>query len=73
LPVLGAFVPSVEEPSTGVPWMLPDAISWRTSSGVIGQGEPSTRRQSPAGFSLACELVEHAPYRLAPQAFSAAP
>ena len=46
VPELGGFEPSVEEPFTGVPAMLPDAISWRTSSAVIGQGVPSTRVQS---------------------------
>ena len=35
-----------------VPAMLPEAINWRTSFAVIGQGDPSTRLQSPAGFSL---------------------
>src|SRR5437763_11048886 len=35
-----------------VPAMFPEAISWRTSLGVIGHGLPSTFRQSPAGESL---------------------
>jgi hypothetical protein len=72
LPVLGAFEPSVEEPSTGVPAMLPEAISWRTSSAVIGHGEPFTRVQPAAAFSFVPEALEHSPYRFAPHALSAA-
>src|SRR5437899_10015861 len=51
-PLLGALPPSVEEPSTVVPAMLPEASSCSTSLGVMTQGEPSTRVQSPDGLSL---------------------
>src|SRR5438128_234946 len=73
VPELGGLEPSVEEPSTGVPAMLPDAISWRTSSAVIAQGEPSMRVQSLAGASLAPPPLVQCPYSEAPQALSAAP
>src|SRR5437016_4545193 len=45
-PLLGAPLAVV------VPAMLPEAISWRTSLAVIGQGDPSTRLQSVEGWSL---------------------
>src|SRR5436305_13011367 len=46
VPLLGALFAVV------VPAMLPEAINWRTSLAVIGQGEPSTRLQSREGWSL---------------------
>ena len=69
MPELGAFAPSVDEPFTGVPSMLPEAKSWSTSFGVITQGVPSARVQSLDGFSFP---LEHVPYSPAPHAFSAA-
>ena len=72
MPELGALEPSVEEPLTVVPAMLPDAISWRTSSAVIAQGEPSTRVQSLAAASFAPAPVVQWPYSAAPHALSAA-
>src|SRR6266566_388525 len=72
VPELGGFEPSVEEPLTGVPAMLPDAISWRTSSAVIAQGVPSTRVQSLAATILAPPPLVQPPYSDAPQALSAA-
>ena len=72
LPVLGALLPSVEEPSTVVPSMLPEASSWRTSLGVITHGSPLTRVQSLAGLSFSDGLLEQLPYSGAPHAFSAA-
>ena len=71
VPVLGELEPSVEEPLTVVPAMLPEAISWRTSSAVIAQGVPSTRVQSLAAAIFAPPLVQ-VPYSGAPHAFSAA-
>ncbi len=71
-PLLGAFVPSWEDPSTGVPSTLPEASSWRTSLAVIGQAVPSARVQSLAAASL-CEVpVGQLPYSGAPHAFRAA-
>jgi hypothetical protein len=59
VPVLGALLPSVDEPFTVVPAMLPDASSCSTSLGVITHGEPSTRVQSADGFSF--PPPEHVP------------
>ena len=70
VPELGALLPSVEEPLTVVPAMLPEAISWRTSSAVITHAEPSTRLQSLEAASFA--PAPQPPYSEAPQAFRAA-
>src|SRR4051812_14451860 len=36
----------------GTPYSVPEAITWRTSLGEIGQADPSTRRQVGCGWSL---------------------
>src|SRR5690242_6729585 len=72
VPGLGELEPSCEEPWTLVPAMLPEAISWRTSSAVIGQGAPSTCLQSLEASIFAPPPPVQLPYSEAPQAFSAA-
>src|SRR5207248_10823909 len=72
VPELGELEASCEEPLTVVPAMLPEAISWRTSSAVIGHGVPSTRLQSLEASIFAPPTPVQVPYSDAPHAFSAA-